>query len=537
MRMVQTKQQSNPPRATPVYRKLLLAAIVCLVVYGFFESLLLSRSTFQVLDVIEYLEMPTAPSADSSVFTEPNAATAPSEEEGGGQWHEENFESVNNNINRITITNRVKDETVIVLPDSTKNDTVAANDELPQDETVKLPTPSDVNDQLQQDGSFSACILWMDDNHRLDEWLAYHYYLLKLRYVVLNIDPFSRTSPQPIIDRWNDKENKHNLNMTIVTTKDSDYIRNYDKEMQKIEKARIKSMEHTQESLHKYGQTKLNYHTMRQEEFYRSCSKHLMGQNRSWTSYHDTDEFLTFNHVANKQNITAESMLKMEQPGYVLHRLNTIKTQNPRDSYANDTGLSCLVVSRRRFCAVELESEETNGLFVSSSNHSSSTIDGIVPEGFMNSSIESSTEEERISVVRRFDTLRYKFLTPGYDGMPKSFIDLSQNNPKLYIQDKYGGKGMSKWGTHMPMHTLCITESKARLDNTKKLVKGERFFLSHYLGSWEYYSYRNDARQGGLRTYTIWQNRAIETKGEISYVIRPWLRGFVDLVGGPSVAS
>jgi hypothetical protein len=148
---------------------------------------------------------------------------------------------------------------------------------------VDLPKHTTIaNDQLQQDGSFSACILWMDDNHRLDEWLAYHYYLLKLRYVVLNIDPFSRTSPQPIIDRWNDKENKYNLNMTIVTTKDSDYIEVYDKEMRKIKKARIKSMDHTQESIKKYGKTKQNYHRMRQKAFYRSCSKHLMGQNKSW---------------------------------------------------------------------------------------------------------------------------------------------------------------------------------------------------------------------------------------------------------------
>ena len=61
---------------------------------------------------------------------------------------------------------------------------------------------------------------------------------------------------------------------------------------------------------------------------------------------------------------------------------------------------------------MELESEETNGLSVSLSKNSS-TIGGVVPEGFMNSSINSSTEEEQMSIVRRFDTLRYKYLTPG----------------------------------------------------------------------------------------------------------------------------
>jgi hypothetical protein len=32
--------------------------------------------------------------------------------------------------------------------------------------------------------TFSACFMWMDDNFRLYEWMAYHYYMLHLRYVV-----------------------------------------------------------------------------------------------------------------------------------------------------------------------------------------------------------------------------------------------------------------------------------------------------------------------------------------------------------------
>ncbi len=59
----------------------------------------------------------------------------------------------------------------------------------------------------------------MDDNHRLEEWLAYHYYFLKLRYVVINVDPRSTTSPQAIVDRWNNPT----LNMTIVLWNDIMY--------------------------------------------------------------------------------------------------------------------------------------------------------------------------------------------------------------------------------------------------------------------------------------------------------------------------
>ena len=136
----------------------------------------------------------------------------------------------------------------------------------------------DNNDYGANDDSFSACILWMDDNHRLEEWLAYHYYFLKLRYVVMNIDPFSRTSPKAIVDRWNDSENNYDLNMTIVTMTDSEYVENFDGEMEKIEIARNS----TKDQEYKLGKAKTGYHRTRQHAFYKACSAHLVEQNKSW---------------------------------------------------------------------------------------------------------------------------------------------------------------------------------------------------------------------------------------------------------------
>ena len=267
------------------------------------------------------------------------------------------------------------------------------------------------------------------------------------------------------------------------------------------------------------------------------------------TSYHDTDEFFTFEHEmkidGKMKDITADGSQKMKQPGYVLHRLNSIKRLQPRNSYVNDTGLSCIVAERRRYCANELSKEETNDLFALSSN---GTTSGIIPKGFMNSSIDSGTYEERETIIRRFDTLRFKYLTKGMDGMPKSVMDLSQRNPQLYIQDQWydthrdnpwfkNKKGRHKWNTHRPMQDLCSHEQKNRLSEIQKLVNEERFQINHYLGSFESYSFRNDARQGGLRTFDIYQERAHQTKGEFSHVIRPWLTGFIELVGGPDVAT
>ena len=161
-----------------------------------------------------------------------------------------------------------------------------------------------------------------------------------------------------------------------------------------------------------------------------------------------------------------------------------------------------------------------------------------------NGTMNDIFDEERQSIVRRFDTLRYKYLTPGDDGKPKSFIDLSQKNPQLYARGEFPldskGKKRKRKGpfrVHRVMEGMCGLEERKRSKKIKTLVSKENFIIGHYLGSFESYSFRDDARKGSIRTYETWKSRSNKTKGEYSHVPRPWLKGFVELVGGPKVAS
>jgi hypothetical protein len=56
--------------------------------------------------------------------------------------------------------------------------------------------------QPQRQDQAGACLITMDDNHWLVEWIAYHYFTMNLRYLSLAVDPSSLTSPQGIFDRW-----------------------------------------------------------------------------------------------------------------------------------------------------------------------------------------------------------------------------------------------------------------------------------------------------------------------------------------------
>jgi hypothetical protein len=67
------------------------------------------------------------------------------------------------------------------------------------------------NPRPVDDSSFSACLLVMDENFRLQEWIAYAYLTLPLRYLVVTVDPKSKFSPTEKLDIF-----RSELNMTII---------------------------------------------------------------------------------------------------------------------------------------------------------------------------------------------------------------------------------------------------------------------------------------------------------------------------------
>ena len=102
----------------------------------------------------------------------------------------------------------------------------------------------------------SSCLLIMDDNHFLVEWLAYHYHSMPLRRLIVAVDPKSKTSPSEILDRYASRELMH-----ITIWSDTHYLPSYlDPDMDPV---------------------KL-YH-FRQDCFISSCLKTLKQENRTWT--------------------------------------------------------------------------------------------------------------------------------------------------------------------------------------------------------------------------------------------------------------
>jgi len=130
------------------------------------------------------------------------------------------------------------------------------------------------NVNKNEDG-FAACLLLKDDNHRLVEWIAYHYQVLPLRSLVVAIDPNSVTSPLSILRRWNDTSKDKRLPYSIQTVlwTDNDYMSNTTQLTMEY-----KSQCHAQKEAEIIGVT----HRKRQNVFQSACAQYHKRHNRTW---------------------------------------------------------------------------------------------------------------------------------------------------------------------------------------------------------------------------------------------------------------
>lgn len=325
-------------------------------------------------------------------------------------------------------------------------------------ESAPIPDPvTDLNGE-----SFSACLLVMDDNFRLPEWLAYHYHVLPLRYLVIAVDPNSHESPDAVLQQF-----RRELDMTIVSWGDSDYLGDIEP---------LPDTASTSERSKRY--------LIRQRQFLGACMEHLYRQNKTWTALWDTDEYISYHGFSfpRKQSGNDRTIVTppdMSQPGTILRYLKESSDER------------CVSMMR-----ILVGSKETPGL---------------LNETTLPPSIDP----------RRLDTVRFRYRgRPGrrIHGMGKSLLNV-QNITKFPITVP---------NPHRPVPELCpqpLGDSTIGLEHSP-------FYLRHYIGSWEAYSYRvGDSRRGHNKNYDAYMLRATTQSIVYEDIMPKWLAAFVKSMG------
>ena len=312
---------------------------------------------------------------------------------------------------------------------------------------------------------FSACLLVMDENHRLPEWLAYHYYMLPLRHLVLLVDPRSETSPMDIVHRWRPY-------MKIDVWNHSDLT-----------------------NFHPHAKLTLKErHRMAQPRFYRQCALYMRRLNRTWVTFHDVDEYLYLDPQAVSEYPLWKNPSRSTQPGSILHFLQQLETTT--NITINNTGM--LRYKDEGFAASCFYIERTS----------------------------YGATEERVDLVQQrvprylngthFDTLRWLHRTSHRDynnnGMGKSILHVSVPKESL----KFTG-AIHRVAHACPWNTFLFHRP---------------FRIRHYLGSWQAYTSRVDARMGHERSREIYLFRSQFGKDtEPDDDVRGWLQGFCNQFG------
>jgi hypothetical protein len=318
-----------------------------------------------------------------------------------------------------------------------------------------------------------GCILVMDDNHRLIEWLAYHHYTINLRYLVVAVDPRSTTSPEPILKRWS----QYNLHYQIWG--DDDYMgsRVLDK----------------RKRLSELGRKHLTMvHRVRQKAFYQYCLEHLDSVGlKTWTMLVDVDEFL----VVNQEKFQGIDHSKiMSASGGILEYIQDMAHKGMHsgsDKQYEQFESPCVSIPRLLF--------------------------GTTTDAWARPIHPLPQLQDRLDTMRWLYHAHYSEF--DRNGLAKTIIDTSRIAiPKPHFQ--------SPVNPHRPFQDVCRDPKRIVEINENALLR-----VHHYLGTWETYSYRDDSRKGGERSREAWEFRALfANEGPTSDIV-PWLQGFVGYYG------
>ncbi|KAL7570876.1 hypothetical protein ACA910_018939 [Epithemia clementina (nom. ined.)] len=368
---------------------------------------------------------------------------------------------------------------------------------------------------------FSACLILMDDNHWLIEWLAYHYHVLPLRRLIYVQDPQARTSAQPIFDRWKSKME------FLVQWEDAQFLPTHIQK--KYEAGKI-----TNAALHRY----------RQKFFYSSCLVEFQKQQQQqqetaamvassstsvsspsppwWVLLADTDEFVRPNSFLRKNSHVPTSLFKSGTVSRFLQsmlRASRVVYGNAQSS-STSAHHACLYIPRLQMTSKEEELPHTHN-----SSHAAPWEQQQQPQDFDRN---------------RFLTMRWlyhngKELVFGDHNLDgKNIIDVSRlpnNSSTIPKQIK---------NVHHVLPEYCPASLGGSSDSTSNknriLDRDSWLLIHHYLGTFEQYMFRHDPRDVDIpgrfqrADYERWQ-----TLGQPAHVrdtyITSWLEGFVASVG------
>lgn len=384
----------------------------------------------------------------------------------------------------------------------------------PHRDSIASPRAVDSNQTEQAhdlSSTFGGCLLIMDDNHMLPEWLAYHYLTLPLRRLIVAVDPRSQSSPTNILDRYR----RYNL-MNITEWSDADFMPHN----HKVIRRRLNRARQKQQQGKRLEDPLVYLHRDRQSYFITKCLQTLKGEGAHWTIHLDTDEYILPNYNAQGPyrinttmsipDVERQALLNKDHDHdpAVATTTTTIHEIIQAQQHIDDhLGSACIALPR-----VRIGTKESSVQQIQAGMPSALMLSQSPQRGYLNAS--------------DFQTLRWRWRNRiqynKNNGQAKAMVDVSRIPPEDLHFD------ITANNPHRPVERHCLVRHMYMDPHNSS------FLVHHYASTWEQWSARqNDARRdpkANGRTRAVYDNLLKLSIRQTDH-IRHWLSDFWNVMG------
>lgn len=335
--------------------------------------------------------------------------------------------------------------------------------------------------------SIAACLLVMDDNAILPEFLAYHYLRLPLRRLIVAMDPRSDTSPLKILDLYRSRKL-----MDISIWSDTDFVPENHKEIrERVDQGKRDRGSHVDDPL-------VSLHRDRQSYFISQCFNTLQKEGAKWVIHLDTDEYILPNYYALPQYKLDMSNTKDNGTSHPLTIYDMIQSAQHIDEHLASP---CISLPRVR---------------IGTRESPRNMVDAGLPRALNGIVNATNLQTFRWRWRNRFKTGLKS------NGRAKAMVDVSR------LSKRSLRRNVLEHNPHRPVEKECLVRNMY-LD-----ARNSTFLVHHYASTWEQWTARKqDARQttdDNGRTREAWEKLRLLSVAQTDH-IRPWLQDFVKVYG------
>ena len=423
------------------------------------------------------------------------------------------------------------------------------------------------------------CLLIKDDNSILSEWVGYHYHTMKMRRLIVAVDPESVTSPREVLEKWTREGSGGRFDLRVTLWENDSFMpdywheRNHSRLPDLVKKIKYELDEDkvtgTEEDLLR-GRFKseeertlaleFNDFVNRQQRFLYECNRQVKREHNttgiSWVVHTDSDEYLVpnpwvsgfvYDGKATRKKFFDEDVLRSIFPrvpakdslvtffhefaGHSAEKYRTLRSQN-KLAVEHNTNTShfengCTVFPRILFGAKEVYGAGGSRVTVSREGSTTTTWNHT-----------------------RFETLRWKYhqdfnqhedRKSGYPG--KGMIDITKNDLNGEEGFRLDAVPVRLPSIHRLSNRCLPLPNNNYVDNGLQQV--QPLAVYHYLGSLEHYmsrpgdNRRDPAKHDHKSRYAVyWGDTNRETpSGDERFWIGGWFDRFLAEHGPDAVYS